>query len=616
MPSLVSKAHPPFIVPRASLLAVYAAFLIVPFCTGALGFAGDQPPAGDAKLLVVGPRAVETALAPFLAHKARQLPTEFVALQTALEDSAGGDDAEKLKRYLYKRWKKEPIRYVLLVGDASVMPACYQAVWCGEEKWGHCYLLATDLYYADLAKQDGSFEDWNGAKDRSHAQYFGELNHWNLKAPLNMDGIDLLPEVSVGRWPVHNVAQVKLLVAKTIRYEKHVLADDLPAVRRYGFVCCPGFVDVRGTMDDWGRKLEAATGWQPARLYYADDKRNDRTLPPDEKGVETVLRSGVGVLLHCGHGNETSWAGCLDVQRLPYLRDAALPPVMFSVGCETARFAPFVPAAPYVDTRGRVHPGETKGEKFPEPPPPPAVYQPVAFFRSGLGVELMRFAQNGAVAYIGANMVGQTFAVDFVGPFLDHVATTPEPRLGDCWNTALTSYYRGHQLDQPKPRNWSNDVAFQQPMKFNLFGDPSLRLPRGPNPKRELTCLDLQPLANQRLAESADTPGNDLSALPTGEHLLGGVRYCIGARYILLGSKRRGDRPLKVEGIKVGTRFRKLYVLHAVHDTVRAGNLVGSYALRYADGTHVTWSLTYGRDLSNWWSGAESGEPSLTGLVW
>ena len=54
------------------------------------------------------------------------------------------------------------------------------------------------------------------------------------------------------------------------------------------------------------------------------------------------------------------------------LLDAALPPVMFSVGCETARFAPFVPAAPYLDILGRAHPGEAKGEKFPEAPLPPA----------------------------------------------------------------------------------------------------------------------------------------------------------------------------------------------------------------------------------------------------
>jgi hypothetical protein len=270
-----------------SLVGVTAVLPIDLWHSGSAAVADEKGPQTVAsKLLIVAPRAFEAALSPFVTHKAKLLPTEFVALQTALKDSEGADDPEKLKRYLYERWKKDGVRYVLLVGDAAVMPTRFQAVWCGEEKWGHCYLLATDLYYADLAKQDGSFDDWNACKEGNHARYFGELNHWkdDPKIPLNLDGMDLLPEIAVGRWPVNTIARVKVLVSKTIRYEKHVLEDDLPAVRRFGFVCCGGFVDLRGQMDEWGRKLETVTDWQAARLYYADDKRYDATPPPDEKG--------------------------------------------------------------------------------------------------------------------------------------------------------------------------------------------------------------------------------------------------------------------------------------------------------------------------------------------
>ena len=35
---------------------------------------------------------------------------------------------------------------------------------------------ASDLYYADLAKDDRSFDDWNANKEGYHAGYFGEVN--------------------------------------------------------------------------------------------------------------------------------------------------------------------------------------------------------------------------------------------------------------------------------------------------------------------------------------------------------------------------------------------------------------------------------------------------------
>ena len=40
----------------------------------------------------------------------------------------------------------------------------------------------SDLYYADVAKADGSFDDWNARKDGFHAHYFGEVRGEKNKA--------------------------------------------------------------------------------------------------------------------------------------------------------------------------------------------------------------------------------------------------------------------------------------------------------------------------------------------------------------------------------------------------------------------------------------------------
>jgi hypothetical protein len=51
--------------------------------------------------------------------------------------------------------------------------------------------------------------------------------------------------------------------------------------------------------------------------------------------------------------------------------------------------------------------------------------------------------------------------------------------LGDCWAEAVTYYYEKERLASLKPTpDWYPASIFFQGMKFMLFGDPALRLPR------------------------------------------------------------------------------------------------------------------------------------------
>jgi hypothetical protein len=52
-------------------------------------------------------------------------------------------------------------------------------------------------------------------------------------------------------------------------------------------------------------------------------------------------------------------------------------------------------------------------------------------------------------------------------------------RLGDCWNDAVRHYHKKERLEKLKPTDsWYPPAVFHQPMKFVLFGDPSLQMPR------------------------------------------------------------------------------------------------------------------------------------------
>ena len=126
--------------------------------------------------------------------------------------------------------------------------------------------------------------------------------------------------------------------------------------------------------------------------------------------------------------------------------------------------------------------------------------------------------------------------------------------------------------------------------------------------------LDLQPHANQKLKEGFGRPGNDLAGLPPGEQTLAGVKFNIGEGLILLTGRGKPGAT-KVEGIKVGTRFSRLAILHATQFQTEKGVRVGYYTVHYEDLTQETIPIVYGKDVSDWWYKACQG-PSRAEVAW
>jgi hypothetical protein len=81
----------------------------------------------------------------------------------------------------------------------------------------------SDLYNADLANQNGAFEDSNAMKQGFHARYFGEVRgQTNKKDPINYDRVEYRPEIAFGRWPVSTAKEVRIVAAKTIAHEESI----------------------------------------------------------------------------------------------------------------------------------------------------------------------------------------------------------------------------------------------------------------------------------------------------------------------------------------------------------------------------------------------------------
>ncbi|HWQ92301.1 MAG TPA: C25 family cysteine peptidase [Clostridia bacterium] len=428
------------------------------------------------KLLVIGPAAFEETLKPFVAFKQQTIATRWHSLEKILSASAGVDDPERLKQFLYHQWRDHGLSHVLLVGDIDIMPVRYMVLDRVTAAAQDYAFYPSDLYYADLAKADKSFETWNAQRSGFHAGYFGEVRGEKNKAdPINYDQIDYLPEIAVGRWPVTTPEEAWQVADKTIRHEK-LFSQESACPGRAAFISVGGWVDTRSLLDRLASKM--GKGWQIEKLYYSDEPSAPTAPIPNHTEVRRLFNQGLGLALHTGHGQPDAWEQCFSLKDLDHITNTTHLPIVVSAGCSTATFAPLPPYHAYVDVEGAEHAGTDHGEVFKAPPPPPAPYQCGRYNLTGLGEQLLKKGANGAVAYIGCNTGSQPCGLTLAEGFINAVASTKHPRLGDCWNDAVRFYHRREKLATLKPdEDWYPPSIFFQAMKFMVFGDPTLRLP-------------------------------------------------------------------------------------------------------------------------------------------
>jgi len=409
-------------------------------------------------------RRSNLSVADYVEARQVELAVELVALEDVLAAQSGADAPERLKRWLWQAWRERGLGYALLVGDADTLPVRFMVLDRVQEPAFHFAFYPSDLYYADVAEDDGSFEDWNAAREGFHAGYFGEVRgEHNKDGPIDHDRVSYVPELAVGRWPVSDVRELRAVVAKTLAWRG-------PLERpRALIVHADGWVDARPRAAAWAGSL-AGAGWEVEQQLYGAEG------VPSRASVLESLRAGVELALHVGHGTNDSWHDCLGPTEQDAL-GAAPPAVYFSVGCGTGHFCVEPPYHGYLDVAGLPHRGTNDGEVFTAPPPPPAPLQPGRYDTSGLGERLVVQPGGGALAYIGCDTGAQPCGLTLMEGFVAALADGRVRRLGEAWRAAVTHYHRAERLGELAPTDsWYPPSVFFQGMKFVLLGDPTLPL--------------------------------------------------------------------------------------------------------------------------------------------
>jgi len=189
-------------------------------------FQGD-----DYDLVVIAPSVFQGELEPLITHKnAMGLSTYLKTTEEIYNEYSGVDKPEKIKYFIKDAIESEGISYVLLVGgmDSMISGVSRDDTNQGSKDW---YVpvrytnldvgsyddpgFISDLYYADVYKEGGAFEDWDSDGN-------GIFSEWTNT---RKDDLDLTPDVFVGRLACRNNKEVSTMVQKIINYEQSPVDD-------------------------------------------------------------------------------------------------------------------------------------------------------------------------------------------------------------------------------------------------------------------------------------------------------------------------------------------------------------------------------------------------------
>jgi hypothetical protein len=161
----------------------------------------------ECDMVIIAPSSFSETLQPLVDHKnSNNLQTIVKTKEEILGSYPGRDDPEQIKYFIKEAIDTMNAKYILLIGDMDYMPMRKTAI----EMWDDVE-MPTDLYYADIFDSAGEFCTW----DLDNDDKFGEYD-WREG---DLDGLDLYPDIKVGRIPCKNKFELKTVIGKIITYE-------------------------------------------------------------------------------------------------------------------------------------------------------------------------------------------------------------------------------------------------------------------------------------------------------------------------------------------------------------------------------------------------------------
>jgi peptidase C25-like protein len=244
--------------------------------------------------------------------RSKGVATQLVTLDWIDQNVSGLDQAERVRNYIRDLHDNHGLGYVLLGGDADVVP--YRLV---QSKALLTYddQFASDFYFSDL---QGSWDD-DGDGD------YGEPG----------DGLDMHPDLAVGRLPVTFTSEAQNIVSRLLAYEQFgpaCVKDALFISEDTGFLNFDSAVQLNPLADDI-----FPSDFSKQKLYWKHENYDDAE-PNTHAAQVAALGSCRSFVTHYGHASEYDLNMEMSDDQVADLANSPDFPIYISCGCQAGNF--------------------------------------------------------------------------------------------------------------------------------------------------------------------------------------------------------------------------------------------------------------------------------------
>lgn len=399
-------------------------------------------------MLIIAPSEFSSALEPLIEYKNNH---DTKTILTTLEEipDTGVDIQESIKYYVKESIEQWGITNLIIVGagveNEEIFPVRYAYVPSGSYEEN----FPSDLYYADVYDENGSFSSWDADGDGKYAEVRGT----------DMSEVDMYPDVYISRLPCNNIDEVENVVDKIINYEEH--NKMLNTIVQIGGDTFPG--DGEQINEGEFANAEVLTnldGYTSTQLWASNKKLT-------KNNIAKAFRDGVDFADFSGHGSPVSWA-----THEPQNEDVWVP--------KKSLISPYSGFL-YVDFDLYMINNYYKL--------PVVVYNACSTSKYSeeadcLSWKTVKKANGGGIASFGASGIGYgsygSQETERVWGWMEvHLFKEMYENkiLGQCWGNCLNDYINSFFSDE-----WG-DTDYKTILEMSLFGDPSLAIEDGVDPK-------------------------------------------------------------------------------------------------------------------------------------
>ena len=412
-------------------------------------------------LIIISPDKFKSGIQPLINHKiSHGVRTYLKITEDIYNEFTGADKPEQIKYFIKNAKENWNISYVLLIGDFRQIPIRY----ChnNDNFQSMDSRFVSDLYYADIYDNTGTFCSWDNNNDGIYGGWEGDQ--------AQDTNISLTPDVAVGRLACRNKVEVKIVANKIINYEKNTYGSDWFK----NMVVAGGdtYSEAGGYVGDQYNEYEGEVATEKATKIIPNF--NHIKLWASTGNLTTInlikaINKGCGFLYLSGHGNPNVWlthppnstekVGNLPTPLMSFLVNQYKLPVCIVGGCHNSQldvsllklledpwyFSTWVP--------------ECWSWKITSKPFGGAI---ATIGNTGLGWHGLEYGSQG-----GNNWLNIQF-------FREYANGTQI--IGQIWKNAINQYLKEFPIDWSTPAGETSSLDAKTVQEWVLLGDPSLKI--------------------------------------------------------------------------------------------------------------------------------------------